>query len=107
MKKELFQYIGRTDILKKDFENKSIVVTIEDCSSLLQKALEDKEAITKISELAEYIELNDDNFIYQDGYEDVIADILFQLSTPEINIPLTKEHLIDLLNRLNKYPISN
>jgi hypothetical protein len=66
---------------------KDIVEKIDQCiSGLLTK--EDLE------NWADHFELNE-NFEYESKYEKIIADVLFHLSSPDINGDLTVERLLE------------
>jgi len=68
-------YILRKDIIRK-----------------IDEYLNEKIACSELTEWAEIVESNEDAE-YEVGYEKKIADVLFYLSTPEINSVLTKESI--------------
>lgn len=59
----------------------------------------DPEGIHAITDMLEC-----EAFYYETGYESVIADVLFELSTPEINGAITKQKCLSLIERLSRMP---
>lgn len=75
------------------------ILTVADIKHSLQLFIDgrlDKKQLQKWSEILEMNDLVD----YEAGKEEVIADILFLLSTPEINEPISHDLALELQSKL-------
>ena len=72
---------------------------VSDIIAVLRKFLDLQISANELQEWAEVLSMND-WIAYAEEESATIADVLFQLSTPEINVPLTANSVSDLLQDL-------
>lgn len=80
--------------------NVDFVLTREACEEKLRLFVRGSLSATEVSDWANSMEEND-HVLLEAGFEKLIADVLFQVSTPEINRPLSLEVAIELIAQLS------
>jgi len=85
--------------LKKGASVESLRISREALTRLIMRFQAADINSEEISTWAELLDLADE-VVYEDGYEDVIGQVLFVLSTPELHNPLSKTQCTELLGTL-------
>ena len=91
--------------IKKNASSESLRISR---SALTQLILRFQSGDIGADELSSWAELLDaaDEVVYESGYEEVVGEVLFVLSTPEINHPLSQSQCAELLQSLEDRPTS-
>lgn len=76
-------------------------LAITDLKSLLERFQRSEVNPEDLQEWADAIEGRNDLVDYENPFSEVIAEVLFQLSTPEINGELTSQKAKELIETLN------
>ncbi len=76
------------------------VLTILDVRNVMKKYLDNEISASELSTWADKLEMRED-LDYEDGRNKEIATLLFNLSSPEINQPITKENIQKLTDEIN------
>jgi len=66
----------------------------------MKKYLDDEISAAELSTWADKLEMRED-LDYEDGRNKEIATVLLNLSSPEINQPITKENIQKLIDEIN------
>jgi hypothetical protein len=93
LREEIEQLLSRHTV-----EN-PIIVSRQTIRIALQRFLENEYDVGELVEWANLIEAYD-QVQYESGFEQLIADVLFSIASPEINEPLTADSCRRLIGRL-------
>jgi hypothetical protein len=84
--------------------NEKIYIPISAMVLILKSIIINKQNFDKIIEIADTLEC--ENFEYDDNKSEIIARILFELSTPEVNYTITEQRICDFIAVLEAPSIS-
>ena len=93
----------RSELNEFEWNSKHELYTLTNAriAGVFERALNEEFPIEDLISWADGLEERED-LVYEEGYERDIAQILFLVSTPAINYPITKEFIRKLLNNLNQ-----
>lgn len=82
-----------------DSEVELVTLTRQDIANVLSRFLDHKLSATDLEDWADAIEGRDE-IGFEEGHEDLLKDIIFELANPEIHEPLTHQLVVEMLERL-------
>lgn len=91
----MFSFMTDAGILNK-YRERILTLTEKNVNRALAKYVEGSITEENIEKWANFLEMNE-NVVYEKGFEDWISHVLFVLSTPSINGPITPDLAKELL----------
>ncbi len=87
---------------KAEFDDREflIVLTLSDIRKVLAKFVDGQIGKIELYQWADILELNE-YVDYEEGKENEIASLLFQLASPEINGEITIDSCVEMLNKIS------
>jgi len=91
--------INKLQANENEIDDAEVILTRSHIVNMIRKCLNNDISSGELEDWANAVEMRD-GVEYENGFEKQIAGSLFELSTPEINHPLTKEYLMEHLTHL-------
>jgi hypothetical protein len=88
------------DVLSKNPGIEEVLVSRRTLRNVLTSFLDGKIDRAELVEWANVVEQNNDEIVYEAGLQQLIATLVFRLSTPEINQPIDKDFCRQMITEL-------
>ena len=93
-------------LLAHQSADRPLILTRNALVEMLQKAVGGEIDWADLTDWARFVE-RDDRVAYETGFEKAIAEVIFNLATPEINRPLDEAVCRSLLQELQEFSVSS